>query len=82
MNAQSRQYIFGLIFIAFGIYQATLKEYVELSMYSGAGLAFIFNALVAEPALQQHRKVLSAVTWVFIIITGLLFLYLLRYKFF
>jgi hypothetical protein len=82
MNAQSRQYLFGLIFLAFGIYQATLTEYVEFALYSGAGMAFIFNALVNESRLQEYRKLLIMITWGLIISTGVLFLYLLRYKFF
>jgi hypothetical protein len=82
MNAQSRQYLFGLIFLAFGIYQATLTEYLEFALYSGAGLAFMFNALVNEPRFQEYRKLLIIITWGLIIITALLFFYLLRYKFF
>ncbi len=82
MNLQTRQYIFGLIFIAFGIYQASGNEYLEFSLYTGAGLAFIFNALVNEPKLQAQRQLLNIITWILIIATGILFIYLLRYKFF
>ena len=82
MNAQSRQYIFGLIFIAFGVYQLYLPKFLEFSLYACAGLAFIFNALVAEPRLHSYKKLLVIITWILIITTALLFLYLIRYTYF
>jgi hypothetical protein len=82
MNAQTRQYLFGLIFIAFGGYQLSIPDYLEFALYAGAGLAFIFNALTTEPRLIEYKKPLAIVTWAFIIVTSVLFFYLLRYRFF
>lgn len=81
MNAKNRQYLFGLIFLAVGIYQVTLHDWLEFSLYSLAGLAFIVNSLTMEPRLLQYKKPLVIVSWVLIISTGILFLYLLQFKY-
>ena len=83
MNSVQRQYIFGLIFIGFGIYQAiNNRDYLEFSLYLTAGLAFIANALTFEPKLAQQKKTLVTITWILIIATGILLLYLVQFKWF
>ena len=81
MNAQTRQYFFGLIFIGVGIYQASIGDLLELSLYGLAGAAFIFNALTFEPRLLAYKKPLVIVSWILIGATGILFLYLLQFKY-
>jgi hypothetical protein len=81
MNSQTRQYLFGLIFVGVGIYQLVIKDYLEFSLYSVAGLAFIFNALTFEPKLFSYKKSLVIISWFLIGATGLLFLYLLQFKY-
>lgn len=81
MNAKNRQYLFGLIFLAVGIYQATVHDWLEFSLYTLAGLAFVVNSLTMEPRLLQYKKPLVIVSWVLIISTGILFLYLLQFKY-
>lgn len=73
MNSYQRPYLFGLIFMAFGLYQLYQKQYIEFTLYGLAGLSFIFNQLASEPKLVEHKKTLAIVTWVFIIATGLTF---------
>ena len=82
MNAVHRQYLFGLIFIGVGIYQLTVADYLEFSLYVVAGLSFIINALTLEPKLVAHKKNLVILSWVLIITTGLLLLYLIQFKWF
>lgn len=82
MNAINRQYLFGLIFIGVGIYQLSIQDYWEFSLYTIAGLSFIVNALTLEPKLVAHKKILVMLSWTLIITTGLLFLYLLQFKWF
>ncbi len=81
MKALTRQYLFGLIFIGVAIYQLVIKDYLEFGLYATAGLAFVANALTFEPKLFAYKKILVIATWVLIIVTGLLFLYLLQFKF-
>jgi hypothetical protein len=81
MKSQTRQYLFGTVFIAFGIYQVVKLDYLEASLYSIAGLAFIFNTLTFEPKLADYKKPLVIITWGLIGATGILFLYLLQFKF-
>jgi hypothetical protein len=82
MSAHIRQYLFGSIFIAFGIYQLYIKDYLEFWLYVLAGTAFIVNALTSEPRLENFRKPLVILSWILIVSTGILFFYLIRYKFF
>jgi hypothetical protein len=81
MNSQVRQYLFGLIFVGVGIYQMVMKDYLEFSLYAIAGLAFIVNALTFEPKLFSYKKPLVMLSWALIGITGILFLYLLQFKY-
>ena len=81
MNAQTRQYLFGLIFVAVGVYQLVIKDYLEFALYAVAGAAFILNALAMEPRLIAYKKPLSIVTWIFIAATGIIFLYVLQFKY-
>jgi len=81
MNSITRQYLFGIIFVAFGIYQLYQQDMLEFSLYAVAGLAFIFNGLTLESKLAAYKKPLVVVSWILIIATGLLFLYLVQFKF-
>ena len=81
MNAKTRQYLFGLIFVAIGIYQLIIEDYLEFALYAMAGVAFIVNALTLEPRLLNYKKPLVIVSWVLIGATGILFLYLLQFKY-
>ncbi|MCI0751723.1 MAG: hypothetical protein L0Y35_07785 [Flammeovirgaceae bacterium] len=81
MNSITRQYLFGLLFITFGIYQLYIKDYLEFSLYTVAGLAFAVNGLTLEPRLAAYKKPLVIISWLLIIAAALLFLYLLQFKF-
>lgn len=81
MDSIKRQYLFGLLFTGIGIYQAIMNDYLEFSLYTVAGLAFVVNALSSEPKLVSYKKPLVITAWVLIISAGILFLYLLQFKF-
>lgn len=81
MNAKQRQYLFGIIFIGFGIYQLVKNDSLEAVLYMVAGAAFIFNTVASEPSLAQYKKPLVVVTWMLIIAAGLLFFWLLQFKY-
>lgn len=82
MNATQRQYLFGLIFFGVGIYYITHGSWFECSLYIVAGLAFVFNALTLEPRLIKYKKPLTIISWILIISTGLLLLYLVQFHWF
>lgn len=81
MNSYRRQYLFGGLFVAFAIYQAVVGDLLEFSLYGTAGLAFILNATTFEPRLIAYKKPLVITTWILMIATGILFLYLLQFKY-
>lgn len=81
MSAKNRQYLFGLIFFGVAIYQLVIKDYLEVCLYGLAGLAFIVNALTLEPQAAQYKKPLVIASWILIAGTGILFLYLLQFKY-
>jgi hypothetical protein len=82
MNSIQRQYLFGLIFIGVGVYQLTIGDYLEFSLYALAGISFMVNGLTLEPRMEAYKKILVVVSWVLIIATGILFLYLVQFKWF
>ena len=81
MNARVRQYLFGLLFIGVGIYQAVIHEYLETALYALAGVSFIVNAMTLEDKFIRYKKPLVIISWLLIGATGILFLYLLQFKY-
>lgn len=81
MNSQVRQYLFAGIFLMVAIYEAVEKDWLELSLYAVVGTAFVVNALSREPRLGHLRKALAIASWVFIIASGILLLYVLQFRF-
>ena len=81
MNSRTQQYLFGLIFFGVGLYQLYVKDYIEAALYCLAALAFIVNTLTHEPRLLPFKKPLVIITWFLIGVTGILFIYLLQFKF-
>jgi hypothetical protein len=82
MSARIRQYLFGAIFFAIGIYYVVQGNSLEASLYIMAGLCFTLNTMVNEPALFSYKKMLTIVTWSLIIITSILFLWVMQSKYF
>ena len=82
MNATQRQYLFGVIFFAVGIYYMTRNVWIESSLYAVAGLAFVVNALTLEPKLKAYKRILVILSWVLIISAGLLLLYMVQFRWF
>ena len=81
MSPQLRQYAFAAIFLFVGVYQLIKKDSLEASLYIMAAIAFIANSLASEPKLMRWKKPMVIVTWVLIIAVGLLFLWLLQFKY-
>lgn len=80
MKARSRQYLFGLLFIAVGVYYAVNGDYLELGLYSLAGSAFIVNALTMEERMSRFKKPLVVISWLLIAAAGIFLLYMLQFK--
>ncbi|MBT1703576.1 hypothetical protein [Chryseosolibacter indicus] len=78
MSARFRHYLFGVIFIVIAIIQLIRKEYLEFSLYAVAGVTFIVNTLTSEAKLYHIKKQLVILTWILMVVTGILFLYLLQ----
>jgi hypothetical protein len=81
MSSSVRQYFFGALAIAVAIYYFTRKDYIEMALYGLAGLSFIVNHLSMEPRLVAYKKPLAILSWILIISTGLLFLYVIQFKY-
>ena len=81
MKKLTTQYFFGSLFIAIGIYQLVIKDYLEFYLYALAGVTFIINALSMEPRLESYKKPLVIVSWLLIAGTGILFLWMLQFKY-
>lgn len=74
MNSIVRQYLFGAIIIAVGLYRLYTGVMVDFVLYLTAGAAFIFNGLTLEPKLAEYKKPLVIITWVLIITAGIFFI--------
>jgi hypothetical protein len=77
----SSQYIFGAIFLGLAIYQMIIQDTFEVLLYALAGITFIINALSMEPRLGSYKKPLVIISWLLIAATGILFLWMLQFKY-
>ncbi|MCZ8022572.1 MAG: hypothetical protein O9302_12960 [Cyclobacteriaceae bacterium] len=73
-----RQYLFGLAFIVLSLFYFFKSRDTEGTLCVLAGLSFITNQITAEPKLFEYKKMLVIATWIFILITGVFFFYVLR----
>ncbi len=80
-SSRTNHYWFGLAFIALGIYYVVQRDYLEFSLYLCAGMTFIVNAFTMSPAAAPYRKPLVIITWLLIGVSGILFLYMLQFKY-
>ena len=81
MSSVLRQYAFAFIFITVGIFQLVKRDPLEASLYLLAGSAFIFNALAGDLRLVRYKKIFVIITWVLMAVVGILFLYVLQFKY-
>lgn len=72
------QYLIGTLFTAFGLYQIYQNDIWEFALYTLAGAAFISIGLIKDQKLQRHQKVLSIISWILIITSGLLLLFMVQ----
>ena len=82
MKSTHRQYLFGLIFLAVAAFQLYVPDMLEFYLYTVVGMAFIVNALTLEPKLAEYKLILVILSWTLIISSGILFLYLVQFKWF
>ena len=80
MNNKSLTLAFAIGFFILGLYNLYRMDLQEVGLYFLAALAFTFNVLASEPKLLRFRKPFTIITWVLMVVTGLLFLYLLQFK--
>lgn len=81
MPGGRRLYIYASLLAVVGIYQVVQKDLLESSLYFCAGLTFALNGMTNEPKLAAWKKVLVVFSWIFIVATAVLFLYLMQFKF-
>jgi len=72
------QYLVGGIMIAFSMYQVYLDDLWEFALYATGGAAFISVGLIKDNAFKNHKKLLSVVSWILILLTAFLFFFLVR----
>jgi hypothetical protein len=81
MIVRVRPYLVSFLFLLVGIYQVYRGDILEASLYLLASLAFACNSLATEPEVVSYKKIIVIITWSLIIITGILFLYLIQFKY-
>jgi hypothetical protein len=81
MDSFLRQYIFGIFFLGFGIYQLILGDYLEFALYTASGGAFIFNTMAKQPRFEAQKSVFVFLTWGLIIVAAIMFFYVLQFNY-
>ncbi len=75
------QYLLGAVLIAFSIFQITKNEFWEFLLYFSSGGAFIIMALIQRDVFPRHKKLMTVLSWIFILTAGFVLLFLARTDF-
>lgn len=78
MRKISSQYIISFLILAFAVYQLSLPDYWEFSLYFSAGLAFLVMGMIKSKKFDKYDKILTVLSWVLIILSAFLLLFLVR----
>jgi hypothetical protein len=70
-------YLAGVLFFIYGIYQLSIQEVEESFLYISTGGAFILVGMLQNDILPQYRQILNYLSWIFIAVALLSFLYVL-----
>jgi hypothetical protein len=81
MASHRRLYLYGGALLVVAAYQVYQGDFVEMGLYVLAAFTFGINGLAAEPALVRYKTALTVLSWIFIFVTVIDFLYLMRFKF-
>jgi hypothetical protein len=81
LAGNKRLYLFAAALFVVAIYQVMQKDLLESSLYFCAALTFVVNGLTGEPKFAAQKKPLTIVSWLLIVVTAVLFLYLMQFKF-
>lgn len=78
MSKLNTQYLIATFMIAFSIYQWSLPDYWEFALYFSAGLAFLVMGLIKNDVFPTQKRLMTILSWLFIIMAGFLLLFLAR----
>ncbi len=79
MDTEKRFFLFGAILVAMGSYQLYTGDVSESLLYFFAAGAFSTTGMSTRKDLNPPlKKILSILSWTFIIITGLIFFFMVR----
>jgi uncharacterized membrane protein YoaK (UPF0700 family) len=81
MSSHRRFYAYAAGLMVFAGYQIFKQDWMEASLYLCAAVAFGVNGLTSEPRLSAYKRPMVIISWILIIATAILFLYLLQFKF-
>ena len=78
MKRASKQYLVGSLLLAFSVYQLWVPDFWEFSLYATTGLAFLVMGMIASKRFPKQNKLLTALSWILILASVFLLLFLVR----
>jgi drug/metabolite transporter (DMT)-like permease len=67
-----------MVFLALGIYRATGENKIQAVLFIVMGLGFACMGIMNKGYLPKYSKIINILSWVFVIIAALLFLYAIQ----
>ena len=78
MGKLNTQFIVAIVFFALGIYKITGTEYIQAVLFIVMGLGFSSMAIINQGYLVRYSKIINALSWIFVVVAALLFLYAIQ----
>jgi len=78
MSNLNTQFLVSLVFLALGIYRATGENTIQAVLFIIMGLGFACMGIINKGYLPRFTKVINILSWVFVVVAALLFLYAIQ----
>ncbi len=78
MGNINTQFIVSFVFLALGVYKLIGEEYIQAVLFIVMCLGFASMGIINQGYLPKYSKVIGVLSWVFVVVAALLFLYAIQ----
>lgn len=78
LGGLNTQFLVAIVFVALSIYKFQGDEHIQAILFLIMGLGFSTMGIINKGYLSSYTKVLNILSWLFVILAALLFLYAIQ----
>ena len=78
LGSFNTQLLVAVVFLALSIYRGIGEDYIQAALFLVMALGFSSMGVIKEGFFPQFNKILNILSWVFVVVAALLFLYAIQ----